>query len=133
MGVCDEDYEITRAGSVVSLRMLRDVDDSEVIASIAETLKTYLQRRSEKVGLMQLLIDLRLCTDFKPKHVFSTVAILVGEKDAVLTHLSASAVLMHLNMAIEPLKAMFDRLYKPVRPFSLFDDEVRAKRFLSCS
>ena len=130
MGVCTEDYEIARAGRIVTLRMLHDVDDSEVIACIAQTLKTYLAGRSAKHGLLSLLIDLRDCVDFKVTHVMSTVGILMGEKDAVLSHLRASAVLMAYNVTIEPLKKMFTRHYHPVRPFSIFMDEAQASAFL---
>ena len=61
MGVCTEEYEIARAEQTVTLRMLRDVDDPEVIACIAQTLKTYLADRSAKHGLLNLIIDLRDC------------------------------------------------------------------------
>lgn len=130
MGVCDDDYEISRAGSVVTLRMLRDIDNPDVIACIAQTLKTYLARRSAEHGLLGLIIDLRACVEFSTTHVMSTVSILVGEKDAVLEHLHASAVLMRASTTVGPLKKMFDRLYKPIRPFSLFMDEEHARVFV---
>ena len=130
MGVCDDDYQICRDGKFVVLKMLHDVDDAEVIACIAQTLKTYLSRRSEKHGPFALLIDLRACVAFTKAHVLSTVSILIGEKDAVLEHLSRSAVLMTPNIAFAPLKAMFDYLYTSVRPFSIFSDESAARDFL---
>lgn len=130
MGVCTEDYEITRSDRVVTLRLLHDIDDSDVIACIAQTLKTYLATRSVKHGLLCLLIDLRDCKDFKIRHVMSTVGILVGETDAVLAHVRASAVLLAHNVTIDPLKKMFERIYQPVRPFSIFLDPTQASAFL---
>ena len=50
MGVSDEHYEISREGSVVTLRMLRDIHDADVIACIAHTLKAYQARRSSAHG-----------------------------------------------------------------------------------
>ena len=131
MGVSDEDYEITRDGRLVTLRMLHDVDDPDVIACIAQTMKTYLCSRSKSHGPIALLIDLRECVAFKSAHVLSTVSILVGEKDAVLQYLIGSAVLMRHNLAVAPLRAMFDRLYKSTRPFSIFSEEAEARRFLT--
>ena len=130
MGVCAEDYEITRSEKIVTLRMLHDIDDSEVIACIAQTLKTYLADRSAKHGLMSLLIDLRSCKEFRVSHVVRTVGILMGEKDAVLAHLCGSVVLMSYNVTVEPLKKMFERLYQPVRPFSIFTNPDEANEFL---
>jgi hypothetical protein len=130
MGVCTEDYEITRWEQIVTLRILHDIDDREMIGCIAQTLKTYLADRSAKHGLMCLLIDLRDCKTFKGTHVMSTVGILMGEKDAVLAHVCGSAVLMAYNVTIDPLRKMFERLYQPVRPFSIFMDPAQANAFL---
>ena len=130
MGVCTEDYEITRSEQIVTLRMLHDIDDPAVIACIAQTLKTYLANRSARHGLMCLLIDLRDCKEFKVTHVMSTVGILIGEKDAVLAHVCGSAVLMVYNATIDPLKKMFERIYQPLCPFSIFTDSAQASAFL---
>ena len=71
-----------------------------------------------------------LCAEFKTTHVLSTVRVLMGEKDAVFAYLRASAILMNFSVAIIPLRVMFERLYKPVKPFSVFYDESQAKDFL---
>ena len=130
MGVCGDDYTISRQGRVVTLRMLGDIHDTETISCIADTLKVYLAKRAAKYGPLALLVDIRSCTDFRPAHVLSTIGILIDGEGVVMSHTCGSAVLINMNSTLTHLRSMFRSMYKPVRPFHVCGVESEALEFL---
>lgn len=117
----------------MTLRLLHDIDDPDTIANVVESLREYLQRRSSKVGPLRLLVDLRACAEFRASHAVRIVAILVTERQSVLAHLRASALVMSdvAGTVLEDMRSMFQRLYTPARPFSIFENEAEAVAFLA--
>ena len=117
----------------VTFTMKHDLDGEEDMMFAAEALKTYLRKVHRKAGGAEipLLIDLRRCSNFTPRHVLTTVRVLIGEQEALMSMVSRSAVVLRLDDAVAVLSQAFQRLYTPVKPFRILCDESEARGFLA--
>ena len=117
-------------GTTVTLHMHRDVNDDATIHAIADALKAYLAKKAVHAPV-DMVIRLEECETFTISHVVRTVGVLLGEKDALLSHVRASCVLLRPAMLHNALSTLFARLYTPVRPFSIVTSEAAARAFLA--
>lgn len=122
-----EDYSIFRSNGLVVFTMKRDLHDAHPIEKAAESLKVYLSKKGVASGL---LIDLRNCHEFNAHHVVMTVNILLQSTLEISALVKASAVVMNMSNSIMILRAAFNALYTPQRPFDVFESETDAKSFL---
>ena len=127
---CD-DYTCFFSAGLVIFTMKHDLYERDAVAAAADTLKKYVRKiatRSNKA--VPVLIDLRKCKDFAVSHICMTVSILVGERDALLEFVSASAVLMEIDSTMEMVRGALLSMYTPVRPFGMFAKEAESREFL---